>query len=68
MPTPWGPRGLTGLVQLQRQTNQSADGEQMMLYYAKNQSLLLDLEILLKTVLSHPSTSRRGNGENDPGF
>lgn len=47
-----GPRGLTGLVQLHEHEKLDAEEtEKFKLYYAKNQSLILDIEILLKTML-----------------
>lgn len=47
-----GKPGLTGLVQLQADRALSKEElEQYNLYYAKNQTLALDLEILLKTLL-----------------
>jgi GT2 family glycosyltransferase/lipopolysaccharide/colanic/teichoic acid biosynthesis glycosyltransferase len=47
-----GKPGLTGLIQLQRnRTLSEQEREQYNLYYAKNQSLALDVEILLKTML-----------------
>jgi lipopolysaccharide/colanic/teichoic acid biosynthesis glycosyltransferase len=47
-----GPKGLTGLVQLYRRMRlEGEEIENAKLYYAKNQSLMLDLEILLKSVL-----------------
>jgi GT2 family glycosyltransferase len=47
-----GPEGLTGLVQLNaREGVEPEEIERYELYYAKNQSLALDLEILLKTLL-----------------
>ena len=47
-----GKPGLTGLIQLQRNRALSdQEREQYNLYYAKNQSLALDVEILLKTIL-----------------
>ncbi len=47
-----GKPGLTGLVQLQGDRRLSTEEwEQYNLYYAKNQSIALDLEILLKTLL-----------------
>jgi len=47
-----GKPGLTGLIQLQGDRALSKEeGEQYNLYYAKNQSIALDLEILLKTLL-----------------
>lgn len=48
-----GPRGLTGLIQLYESKGLTReDRERYELYYAKNQSLLLDLEILLKSAVS----------------
>jgi GT2 family glycosyltransferase len=47
-----GKPGLTGLVQLQSGREITAEeAEQLNLYYARNQSILLDIEILLKTLL-----------------
>lgn len=47
-----GPYGLTGLVQISPLEGLSPEEiERYELYYAKNQSVLLDLEILLKAVL-----------------
>jgi lipopolysaccharide/colanic/teichoic acid biosynthesis glycosyltransferase len=47
-----GKPGLTGLIQLQRnRVLEVQEREQYNLYYAKNQSLALDVEILLKTML-----------------
>ena len=47
-----GPRGLTGLVQINAREDVSREEiERYELYYAKNQSLALDLEILLKSFL-----------------
>jgi hypothetical protein len=47
-----GKPGLTGLIQLQRSRPLTAEEqEQFNVYYAKNQSLALDIEILLKTLL-----------------
>jgi GT2 family glycosyltransferase/lipopolysaccharide/colanic/teichoic acid biosynthesis glycosyltransferase len=47
-----GPRGLTGLVQINRRDGLETDEiEKYKLYYAKNQSLILDLEIILKSFL-----------------
>jgi GT2 family glycosyltransferase/lipopolysaccharide/colanic/teichoic acid biosynthesis glycosyltransferase len=49
-PLQLGKTGLTGLVQLQSDRALSAEEvEQYHLYYARNQSFLLDLEILIKT-------------------
>ncbi|MDH3251666.1 MAG: glycosyltransferase [Ignavibacteria bacterium] len=47
-----GPFGLTGLVQINRREDLTAEEiERYLLYYAKNQSLLLDIEILLKALV-----------------
>jgi GT2 family glycosyltransferase len=47
-----GLRGLTGLVQINRREGLGqVEIERYKLYYAKNQSLILDLEILLKSFL-----------------
>jgi lipopolysaccharide/colanic/teichoic acid biosynthesis glycosyltransferase len=47
-----GPRGLTGLVQLNQHAGLSKEErERFELYYAKNQSLWLDLEILVRALL-----------------
>ncbi|MGB6120785.1 MAG: glycosyltransferase [Bacteroidota bacterium] len=47
-----GPRGLTGLVQINEREGLGPDEiERYMLYYAKNQSFVLDLEILAKSLL-----------------
>jgi hypothetical protein len=47
-----GPQGLTGLVQIQSHEGLDPDEvENLKLYYARNQSMILDLEILVKTVL-----------------
>lgn len=46
-----GKKGLTGLVQINFYKNLSADEiEYFNYYYAKNQSITLDIEILLKTI------------------
>jgi GT2 family glycosyltransferase/lipopolysaccharide/colanic/teichoic acid biosynthesis glycosyltransferase len=46
-----GKPGLTGLVQLQAgRTLDAEEVEQCNLYYARNQSILLDIEILLKSI------------------
>ena len=50
---PIGKRGLTGIVQVkynERLTNEEVDNYSI--YYAKNQSIALDIEILLKTAFS----------------
>lgn len=47
-----GPRGLTGLVQVNLRADLPAEErERYELYYAKNQSFVLDVEIMLKAVL-----------------
>lgn len=47
-----GKAGLTGLVQINYRDDLTAEEiEKYNLYYAKNQSLLLDLEILLKSII-----------------
>jgi lipopolysaccharide/colanic/teichoic acid biosynthesis glycosyltransferase len=52
-----GKKGLTGLVQLNySEGNSESDIENLNLYYAKNQSLMLDLEILLKSFFSFLKT------------
>ncbi|HWP83085.1 MAG TPA: glycosyltransferase [Bacteroidota bacterium] len=57
-----GKPGLTGLIQLQRDRQLTAEEiEQYNLYYAKNQSLALDVEILLKTLIQR---ERRTNAES----
>jgi lipopolysaccharide/colanic/teichoic acid biosynthesis glycosyltransferase len=46
-----GPCGVTGLVQISMHEELTADEiERYMLYYAKNQSMILDLEILIKSL------------------
>ena len=48
-----GPAGLTGLVQINmRDDLEKEEIERYLVYYAKNQSLVLDLEILAKSLLS----------------
>ena len=48
-----GPRGLTGLVQInERDDLTEEERDRYKLYYAKNQSLILDIEIILKALLS----------------
>jgi GT2 family glycosyltransferase/lipopolysaccharide/colanic/teichoic acid biosynthesis glycosyltransferase len=50
-----GKPGLTGLIQLQAHRPLTLqEQEQYNLYYAKNQSVALDIEILLKTLLQRP--------------
>ncbi|MBP1691883.1 MAG: Bacterial sugar transferase, partial [Bacteroidetes bacterium] len=47
-----GPHGVTGLVQLHERVGLSREErERYELYYAKNQSLILDLEILVKAAV-----------------
>jgi GT2 family glycosyltransferase/lipopolysaccharide/colanic/teichoic acid biosynthesis glycosyltransferase len=47
-----GPRGLTGLVQInEREDLGDEERERYKLYYAKNQSFILDMEIILKSLL-----------------
>ena len=47
-----GPRGLTGLVQVHWREDLPADEiERYKLYYAKNQSLMLDVEIIMKALV-----------------
>jgi lipopolysaccharide/colanic/teichoic acid biosynthesis glycosyltransferase len=48
-----GKKGLTGLIQLNFNEKISEEEiENLNLYYAKNQSLMLDVEILLKSFIS----------------
>jgi len=59
-----GKPGLTGLVQLQSDRLLSPDEvEQVNLYYARNQSFLLDVEILIKTAFGRrsPDATRPGS-------
>jgi hypothetical protein len=47
-----GPKGLTGLVQINYRDDLETDEmDRYKMYYAKNQSLMLDLEIILKSAL-----------------
>jgi lipopolysaccharide/colanic/teichoic acid biosynthesis glycosyltransferase len=57
-----GKPGLIGMVQLQ-QSRKLSDEErnQYDLYYARNQSILLDLEILIKTWFRHRETKNKKN-------
>lgn len=58
-----GKPGLMGLIQLQ--VNRSLtpqEHEQYNLYYAKNQSLALDIEIMLKTLMLRFTTGERREG------
>lgn len=49
-----GKQGVTGIVQVHNPENLSnEEKEQFSLYYAKNQSFLLDLEIIVKTLQKH---------------
>ncbi len=53
-----GPYGLTGIVQIQSEGRmEPEETEQLKLYYAKNQSLALDMEILLKAALGRKHQS-----------
>lgn len=58
-----GKKGLTGIVQLRYEENiNKEEMENYIIYYAKNQSLSLDVEILLKTLFSfinHKKNSRK---------
>ena len=48
-----GPEGLTGLLQIHSRDNlDSEERERYKLYYAKNQSLMLDLQIIAKSLFS----------------
>jgi GT2 family glycosyltransferase len=54
----WGKNGITGLVQINyREDLTVAEIEKYNVYYAKNQSLMLDVEILVKSLL-RSQTSR----------
>ena len=56
-----GKQGLTGMVQLQGNRPLSRDEiDQLNLYYARNQSVILDIEILLKTWLMGRGIERTG--------
>jgi lipopolysaccharide/colanic/teichoic acid biosynthesis glycosyltransferase len=58
-----GKPGLCGLVQLQQERKLSDDELiQYDLYYARNQSVLLDLEILIKTWLQYRSVRKKAQG------
>jgi GT2 family glycosyltransferase/lipopolysaccharide/colanic/teichoic acid biosynthesis glycosyltransferase len=55
-----GPYGLTGLIQINRRDDlEYEEMERYGLYYAKNQSLVLDLEIILKSLFNMPKNNRR---------
>jgi lipopolysaccharide/colanic/teichoic acid biosynthesis glycosyltransferase len=59
-----GPRGLTGLVQINERADRTQDEtDRYKIYYAKNQSLVLDCEIILKSLL----LSVRGRGRRTRG-
>jgi GT2 family glycosyltransferase len=52
-PPSLGPAGLTGLLQLNSRKNmENGERERYKLYYAKNQSLVLDIEILVKSLFA----------------
>jgi hypothetical protein len=54
-----GPAGLTGLLQLNSRDNmENGERERYKLYYAKNQSLVLDIEIIVKSVFARKKQSR----------
>jgi len=58
-----GPEGLTGLVQLNERADlDEEERERYTLYYAKNQSLILDLEIIAKSLLARRTQTRRMSG------
>jgi lipopolysaccharide/colanic/teichoic acid biosynthesis glycosyltransferase len=58
-----GKPGLSGLVQLQQGRALSDDElTQYDLYYARNQSVLLDLEILIKTWLQYRAIRKNAQG------
>jgi lipopolysaccharide/colanic/teichoic acid biosynthesis glycosyltransferase len=58
-----GKPGLSGLVQLQQDRSLSDDERtQYDLYYARNQSVLLDLEILIKTWLQYRAMRKNTQG------
>jgi lipopolysaccharide/colanic/teichoic acid biosynthesis glycosyltransferase len=53
-PSYWGKPGLTGLLQVNYHEDLTAgEIEKYTLYYAKNQSLMLDIEILLKSLITN---------------
>jgi lipopolysaccharide/colanic/teichoic acid biosynthesis glycosyltransferase len=55
-----GPYGLTGLIQINmRDDLEYEEMERYGLYYAKNQSLILDVEIILKSLFMMPKNNRR---------
>jgi lipopolysaccharide/colanic/teichoic acid biosynthesis glycosyltransferase len=58
-----GKPGLCGLVQLQQERTLSDDElTQYDLYYARNQSVLLDIEILIKSWLQYRSVRKNVQG------
>jgi len=62
----WGKYGLTGLVQLNYRDGLSLEEiEKYNLYYAKNQSFILDIEILLKTFMLFMK-NENAYGKNSP--
>ncbi len=64
----WGKFGLTGLVQLNYRDDLSLEEiEKYNLYYAKNQSFILDIEILLKTFMLFMK-NENAYGKNSPRF
>jgi lipopolysaccharide/colanic/teichoic acid biosynthesis glycosyltransferase len=55
-----GPKGLTGLVQINHRDDLTPEEtERYAVYYAKNQSVVLDLEILSKAIALHLKKERR---------
>ena len=62
-----GKPGLTGLIQLQgNRPLTPREEEQYNLYYAKNQSLALDIEILLKTMLQRRGPASKPGEDLSP--
>jgi lipopolysaccharide/colanic/teichoic acid biosynthesis glycosyltransferase len=59
----FGKPGLTGLAQLQQNLS-AEEEEQFLLYYARNQSFILDVEILFKAWSQHRHA--QGDAENTP--
>ncbi len=58
-----GPKGITGLVQINRRDDLAAEEiERYKLYYARNQSLMLDVEIILKSLLSSSRQKEHAKG------
>lgn len=59
-----GPKGITGLVQINRRDDLAEEEiERYKLYYARNQSLMLDIEIILKSLLY--SARRKDHAEGN---